>query len=151
MVKRLLAPLVAIAATVFLAAPASAAGATSSTQNMHGPFAPFHVDSMCGAPGGTISGTGNAVFHITVNAAGDVWITSTQEAFFTLTPDVGTVTFTGHFAVWFGLSANNQNSVLHDIVNVNATGSDGSTITLNVVDHLSISASGQVNLFMDCH
>ena len=151
MIRRLLVLFAVLAATVVLAAPASAGGATTSTQNLHGPFPPFHVDSTCGAPAGTISGTGNAVFHITVNAAGDVWVTNTQEAWFKLTPDTGTVTYSGHFAVWFGVSLNMNNSVMHDAINVRATGSDGSTITINLVDHMSISASGQVNLFMACH
>ncbi len=151
MIRRMLVIFAVLAATVVLATPVSAAGATSSTQNFHGAFPPFHVDSTCGAPAGTISGTGNAVFHITVNAAGDVWITNTQEAWFTLAPDTGTVTYSGHFAVWFGVSLNNNNSVSHDAINVRATGSDGSTITINLVDHLSVSASGQVNLFMACH
>ena len=151
MIRRLLVVLAILAATVVFAAPASAAPATTSTQNMHGAFPPFHVDPTCGAPGGTISGTGNAVFHITVNAAGDVWITTTQEAWFTLTPDTGTVTYSGHLAAWFGVSLNKNNSVVHDVVNVRATGSDGSLVTINLVDHLSVSASGQVNLFMACH
>ena len=151
MIRRLLVVFAVLAATVVLASPASAAGAASSTQNFHGAFPPFHVDSTCGAPAGTITGTGNAVFHITVNAAGDVWITSTQEAWFTLTPDVGTVTYSGHFAAWFGTSINQNNSVLHDTINVRAIGSDGSTVTINLVDHMSTSASGQVNLFMACH
>jgi hypothetical protein len=140
-----------LVATVVFAAPAAAAPATTSTQNFHGAFPPFHVDSTCGAPSGTVNATGNAIFHITVNAAGDTWITNTQEAWFTLTPDTGTVTYSGHFAVWFGASLNQNNYVLHDVLNIHATGSDGSTITVNAVDHLSVSASGQVNMFMACH
>lgn len=149
MIRRLLVPVAVLAAMVVLATPTSAT--TTQTQNIHGPFAPFHVDPACGAPGGTISGTGNAVFHITVNNAGDTWITTTQEAWFTLVPDTGPVTYSGHFAAWFGASLNNQNMVVHDITNARATGSDGSTLTLNVVDHLSVSANGQVNMFMACH
>jgi hypothetical protein len=42
--------------------------------------------------------------------------------------------------------------VVHDITNVKATATDGSgtTIMLHVVDHFSISANGQVNMFMAC-
>jgi hypothetical protein len=151
MIRRLLVALAMLVAAVVFAIPASAAGATTSTQNFHGAFPAFHVDSSCGAPSGTIVGTGNAVMHITVNAAGDVWITSTQEEWFTLTPDTGTVVYTGHFATWFGLSLNKNNAVVHDVLNVHATGSDGSTITFNLVDHMSVSATGQVNMFMACH
>jgi len=150
--KRLLVLFAALAATAVLAAPVSAAGATSVTTNFHGPFPPMHVTPLCGsaAPGGLLTGTGNAVFHTTVNAAGDFWLTSTQEAWFTLTPDTGTVTYSGHYAIWFGVSLNMNNQVQHDIFNIQATGSDGSTISLNIVDHLNVSANGQVNFFMDC-
>jgi hypothetical protein len=151
MIRRLLVVFAVLAATLLLAAPVSADGATSSTQNFHGAFPPFHVDATCGAASGTVFATGNAVFHITVNAAGDTWVTTTQEGWFTLTPDTGTVTYSGHFAVWFGASLNKNNTVLHDVLNIRATGSDGSIITVNAVDHLSISASGQVNMFMACH
>jgi hypothetical protein len=152
MTRRLLVLLAAVFASLVLAIPASADGATSQTQNFHGAFPPMQVGPLCGggAPGGTLSSTGNAVFHITINSAGDVWVTSTQEAWFNLVPDTGTVTYSGHFAAWFGESLNRNNAVLHDIFNIQATGSDGSKLSLNIVDHLSMSANGQVNLFMDC-
>jgi hypothetical protein len=152
MIRRLLVLFAVLATTVVLAAPASAAGATTQTQNFHGAFAPMQVTPLCGnaAPGGTLYSTGNAIFHITVNAAGDTWITTTEEAWFTLIPDTGTVTYSGHFATWFGLSLNRNNQVAHDTFNIKATGSDGSTLSLHMVDHLSISASGKVNMFSTC-
>ncbi len=151
MIKRLLVVFAVLAATVAFATPASADGAISSTQNMHGPFT-ITVGPLCGgtAPGGTLSGTTNAVFHTTVNSAGDFWLTATQEASFTLVPTTGSVTYSGHAAIWFGVSINKNNAVFLDTFNVHATGTDGSTISLNIVDHLSVSASGQVNMFMDC-
>ncbi len=78
MIRRMLVIFAVLAATVVLATPVSAAGATSSTQNFHGAFPPFHVDSTCGAPAGTISGTGNAVFHITVITFGQPEATDPQ-------------------------------------------------------------------------
>lgn len=152
MTRRLLVLLAAVFASLLLATPASAAGATSSTQNFHGAFPPMPVGPLCGnaAPGGTLYATGNAVFHITINAAGDEWVTTTQEAWFNLVPDTGTVTYTGHFATWFGLSLNRNNSVAHDVFNIKATGSDGSALTLHIVDHLNSSANGQINMFMSC-
>jgi hypothetical protein len=139
------------------AAPSAFAGgngAFTDTQNLHNVTQTFHVDAQCGAPAGTVTATFNAVMHITVNKAGDVWLTSTQEGWFVFVPDAAPVpTFAGHFAVWFGLSDNNRNSVLHDTFNVRATATDGSgaTLVIHAVDHFSVSASGQVNLFMDCH
>jgi kynureninase len=152
MTRRLVVLLSAVFASLVLATPASADGATSSTQNFHGAFPPMQVTPLCGsaAPGGTLVATGNAVFHITINAAGDEWVTTTQEAWFNLVPDTGTVTYTGHFATWFGLSLNQNNAVAHDVFNIQATGSDGSTITINIVDHLSTDANGQINMFSAC-
>lgn len=152
MTRRLIVLLTAVFATLLVATPASADGATSQTQNFHGAFPPMQVTPLCGsaAPGGTLYATGNAVFHITINAAGDEWVTSTQESWFTLVPDTGAVTYSGHFATWFGASLNRNNGVLHDVFNIQATGSDGSTLSLHIVDHLSVSANGQVNLFMNC-
>jgi hypothetical protein len=151
MIRRLFVPVAVLAAMVVLATPASANGATSQTFNFHGAFPPMTVGPLCGAPGGTLSGTGNAVMHITVNAAGDVWATSTQEAWFTLVQTDPTLpSYSGHYAIWFGGSFNNQNAVVHDNFNVQATGSDGSTINLHIVDHMSISASGQLNVFTTC-
>ena len=148
MFRRLLVLPAVLVMMLVMATPASAT--ITQTQNIHGAFAPFHVDAKCSAPAGTIFGTGNAVFHITINNAGDTWITSTQEEDFTFVPDVGTLTATGHFVVWFGVSVNNQNEVLHDVFNVRGTFSDGTPLTFHAVDHLSVSASGQVNLFMTC-
>jgi len=152
MTRRLIVLLSAVFASLVLAAPAFADGATSQTQNFHGAFPPMQVTPLCGssAPGGTLSSTGNAVFHITINAAGDEWVTTTQEAWFNLVPDTGTVTYSGHFSTWFGESLNRNNAVLHDHFSIQATGSDGSTLSINIVDHLSLNANGQVNLFMDC-
>lgn len=152
MTRRLILLLSAVFASLVFATPASAAGATSSTQNFHGAFPPMQVTPLCGsaAPGGTLFATGNAVFHITINAAGDEWVTTTQEAWFNLVPDTGTVTYTGHFATWFGLSLNKNNAVAHDVFNIQATGSDGSTITINIVDHMSMNANGQINMFSAC-
>jgi len=62
-------------------------------------------------------------------------------------------TFAGHVAAWFGVSDNNRNSVVHDALNGTLTATDGSgaSITVHVVDHISVSASGQVTVFMACH
>ena len=148
---------VLVLSSVAMAMPASASGggATTFTQTMHGPLQPFNVDATCGAPSGTITGTGNSIFHVTVSKDGnEFWVTSTTEEWFTITPDDKSLpTFSGHFAAWFGVSVNQNNSVQHDILNVQATANDGSgtTVRLNLVDHISVSASGQVNAFTACH
>jgi hypothetical protein len=62
------------------------------------------------------------------------------------------VTYSGHFAIWFGISDNLNNSVAHSTFNIAGTGSDGSTLTAHAVFHLSMSASGLVVFFdrMSC-
>ena len=147
----------AVVALLAFAAPSAFAGgngAFTQTVNLHNVPLTFPVGTQCGAPAGVVSGTFNEVMHVTVNKAGDVWVTVTQEGWFTFVADDPTLpTFAGHFAVWFGLSDNNRNSVMHDTFNIRATATDGSgsTLVIHAVDHVSVSASGQVNLFMDCH
>jgi hypothetical protein len=151
--------LAAIGVAGLLAVSASTAlaggnGATTFTQTMHGVTQSFPVGPLCGSPSGTLTETSNSVFHTTVNTAGDFWLTNTQEAWFTIVPDDPTLpNFAGHYDVWFGVSLNANNAVVHDIFNIRATATDGSgtTITVHLVDHMSISASGQVNIFSSCH
>jgi hypothetical protein len=151
MIRRLLVLVAVLAATVVFAAPVTASAGTSQTLTFHGTFPTMVVGPLCGAPGGTLSGTGNAVMHMNVNSAGDFWFTSTQEEWFTLVQADHTLpTYTGHYAIWFGGSGNLNNFVFHDNFNVQATGSDGSTINIHIVDHMSISADGQLNVFTTC-
>src|SRR5437879_10706897 len=91
MVRRLLLLLfVLVVSSLAVAAPVSAggSGATSSTVNSHGVFVPFHVDSTCGTASGTISGTGNQGFHLTVSTDGnEFWITTNQEEWIKITAE----------------------------------------------------------------
>jgi hypothetical protein len=100
---------------------------------------------------GTATTTTNSILHVTVNGAGDVWVTGTTTYHFTFVPNApnasGAPSYRGEFTFWFGVSLNKNNSVMHDIGNIVLNGSDGSQITLHVVDHFSVSASGVVNNF----
>jgi hypothetical protein len=124
------------------------------TQNVHGMVQIFPSSVPCidapAPPGpftGTLTITFNAVFHVTVNQAGDVWLTGTTEGAFSFVPfDPARPSYTGHFASWFGASLNRNNAVFHDIFNVHGTGSDGSTLTFHVIDHVNIDSSGVVTL-----
>jgi hypothetical protein len=154
--QRTVASLAMVAAFAFMAPSAFAGGngAFTQTQNLHKVPLTFPVGTQCGAPAGVVSGTFNEVMHVTINKAGDVWVTVTQEGWFTFVAEDPTMpTFAGHFAVWFGLSDNNRNSVMHDTFNIRAIATDGSgaILDMHAVDHVSVSANGQVNLFMDCH
>ncbi len=117
------------------------------TQNTHGaqtfPTNVPCVDPAMGPPTGMLTIDGNTVFHETVNTAGDGWITGTTEGAFSFTPfDPKRVSYAGHAESWFGGSFNMNNTVLHDTLNISGTGSDGSTLTAHIIDHMSISASG---------
>jgi hypothetical protein len=101
-------------------------------------------------PGGSLAITiETGVFHITVDGAGDLWATSTIEGGFTFTAAPSGTVYTGHFMEWFGTEANNLNFVnLGNITFVGMT-ADGSTISLHFVFHFSLSATGQVTVFMN--
>jgi hypothetical protein len=123
------------------------------TQNVQGQVQTFPtnvpcVDPMTGPPTGMLTITTNSVFHVTVNQAGDLWITGTTEGDFSFVPfPPRTVSYTGHFASWFGVSLNRNNTVFHDTFNVHGTGSDGSTLSAHFINHFSMSASGMTLMF----
>jgi hypothetical protein len=123
------------------------------TQNVHGQVQTFPtnvpcVDPMTGPPTGILTITFNGVFHVTVNGAGDVWVTSTSAGDFSFAPfPPRTVSYTGHFTTWFGASLNRNNGVFHDTFNVHGTGSDGSTLSAHFITHFSMSASGMTLVF----
>jgi len=130
--------------------PGPQASTCTYTQNDHGLTQTFPSTVPCidaPAPPGPFTGlltlTYNDVFHITVNKAGDVWLTGTTAGTFSFTPfDLSRPSYTGHFASWFGASLNKNNYVFHDTFNVHGTGSDGSTLSFHMIDHMSVSASG---------
>jgi hypothetical protein len=102
----------------------------------------------CSGVVGTATMISNSIVHVTVNGAGDVWITQTATYHFTFVPNSpGSPSYHGEFTFWFGESLNKNNVVIHDIGNIVVNGSDGSQITLHLLDHFSVSASGAVNQF----
>lgn len=165
--RKLLALLAAVAMSAILAIPASAQGlpctptpdgsgaATCTVQMRDVTFGPFPVVGFTcpdgtTVPGGLVTVTFNtAIFHITVNTAGDIWATGTEEGTFVLVTGPPVVTFTGHLTGWFGESINAQNFVFHSIFNVTGTGSDGSHISFQMEFHWSTSATGTMTLMFD--
>jgi hypothetical protein len=107
-----------------------------------------HNVNPCSGVVGTATMVTNSIVHVTVNGAGDVWITETATSHFSFVPNSpGPPSYRGEFTFWFGESLNRNNVVFHDIGNIVVNGSDGSQIALHLVDHFSVSASGAVNQF----
>jgi hypothetical protein len=101
-----------------------------------------------GVPGTLSEDFRNEIFHVTVNGAGDVWLTTTQTGSISFVPfDTSQPSYFGHTEFWFGGSLNKNNAVIHDASNARLTGTDGTTIAMHVVDHMSLSARGMVNTF----
>lgn len=125
------------------------------TQNVQGQVRTFPASLPCvdpmtvpPTPTGMLTLITNSVIHVTVNQAGDLWVTGTQEGSVGFTPfDPARPSYTGHFASWFGVSLNQNNSVVHDTFNVHLTGSDGSTLDFHFIRHFSMSASGMTVMF----
>jgi hypothetical protein len=93
----------------------------------------------------------NGIFHITINKAGDEWDTGTVEGSFTFTGADTNIVYTGHFSQWFGDSFNNRNMVQHATINFVGSSLTGDHIALHIEFHLSVSASGNVQMFFKTH
>jgi hypothetical protein len=121
----------------------------TATQILKNQTMSFPSSNPCtGAPGMLTLAFSNEIFHETVNAAGDVWLTSTNTGAVSFVPlDSSQPSYFGHTTGWFGTSLNKNNAVFHDTQNSTLTGTDGSTISMHLVDHLSVNANGAVNAF----
>jgi hypothetical protein len=122
------------------------------TATFHGQVSvdPANVNP-CSGVIGTATMITNSIVHVTVNGAGDVWVTSTSTSHFTFVPNapnqLGAPSYRGEMTFWFGASLNKNNLVFHDTGNIVLHGSDGSQITFHLLDHFNTSASGAVNTF----
>jgi hypothetical protein len=162
MKKLLVAALFTVGWGLVAAAPAVAGGNSSTpcapipqastctyTQNLHGVTQSFPSNVPCVDPPNSVTGivtlTYNVVNHVTVNTAGDAWFTTTQAGTFSFTPfDPNGLSYSGHFAIWFGASFNQNNGVLPDIFNLHGTASDGTKLSFHMIDHASITSTGVV-------
>lgn len=120
-------------------------GTTTCTMNVHGatfPVGPPNPPCIPPDAFGAVSNV-NAVFHFTINKAGDFWATGTDEGDVSVTVPSTGVVYTGHFMIWFGASINSQNFVQNQTFNAHLTGSDGSTLDAHFAQGFGVSASGQ--------
>ena len=124
----------------------------SYTANSHGVVSVDTANTNpCSGVIGTATMITNSITHVTVNGAGDVWVTSTSTAHFTFVPNAPNLSrapsYRGEMTFWFGASLNKNNMVFHDTGNIVLHGTDGSKITFHLLDHFNTSASGAVNTF----
>lgn len=131
MIKRLLTILGVVVAVLLLPVAAEA----TTTQTIHVNGVPIDVGPAGCVPGDLMI-NGNGVLHMTVNNAGDVWVTGTLEGAATATG------FSGHAAAWFGVEDNAQNSVNHFIANAVGTLSDGTPLTIHQEGQFTVNANG---------
>jgi len=131
--KRFLAVAAALAGLFVM--PLAAHATTNSTLHLNG--VPIDV-----GPAGCVSGdlviSGNGVLHLTINNAGDGWLTGTIE---------GSVTdaaagYTGHGAAWFGVEDNNHNFVAPFIADSVGTLADGTPLHIHQVGQFTVNAQG---------
>ncbi|HEX8982788.1 MAG TPA: hypothetical protein VF792_08470 [Ktedonobacterales bacterium] len=151
-VRGAIAACAVVATLAFGAMPALAdgSGAQTNTITMKNAYIPFGPGANpCTGASGTLAATSvNGVLHETINKAGDIWDTGTLTGTFQFVPDDSTQpTYTGHGTTWFGDSFNNQNTVNHFTMNLNLTGTDGSSVTMHENGHFGVSASGIPNEF----
>jgi hypothetical protein len=134
------------------AGPASAAGGShtqTDTQTFH--FVQS-FDNVNPCTGDELIGTetSNVVNHITYFTNGDeAWGTFTETDRVSATDAITGVTYSGHDTFWGNFNLNNQNSNFTFTGSVHATGSDGSTITLHEVGHMTLTPGGTVTVNFD--
>ena len=145
--RTILTALAAMALVLGFAGTAAAGDTFTQTINQHNITVTAFIPIGCGGPFLTYTATGNSVQHITVNGAGDFWITTTFEGTGTLT--TGGQSYTGHLIDRFGLEDNNRNGVVHATFNfvgdgLTVHGAFDTTTNANgtvTADHFNVSCS----------
>lgn len=134
--RKLIAVVAALGAVAL--APVMADATTTSTTHISG--VPIDVGSAGCVPGDLVI-SGNGVLHLTVNNAGDSWLTGTIEGPATVS-GAGATLFSGHAAAWFGIEDNAQNSVRHFIANADGTLSNGTALSIHQEGQFTVNANG---------
>ena len=113
----LAAMLAMLTAGVTLADAGGRGTVTITTHDQNVLLFSFPTTNPCTGATGTLDATAaTEVFHVTSFTTGpEFWMTGTAQGTVTFTPDDPQgVSLSGHFASWFGESANNKNDVQHD-------------------------------------
>ena len=156
MVRRLVFGCLAVGLLLLSAAPALADPPTTETTTTHNLVETFvDVIPACEEDGPlyTITTTSNLVVHETVFADGRVHATFTQTGTFVAVPldDPSLPSFTGHFTQWGNFNQNRKTVNGSFTFSLHGTGSDGSTVSINLHDHFNVRPDGSVNEHFHCH
>ena len=145
----------ALGALGLAVAPAASAAAGGSghtvtmTENFHGTTT-FQDFNPCTGELLDITGVGNSVNHVTYFPGGDeVWATFTETDKITATGTVTGVVYTGHSTVWGNFNVNERNSNTTFTNTIVVRGSDGSTIKLHDVSHVTYNGNGIITVTFD--
>ena len=116
------------------------------SETIHGvlgpPQPPLEVINPCNGDTGALSlDIAQAVYHITVNGAGDAWDTGTTIGTAVFTDDAGP-SGSGHFTNWFGDEFNAQNMVQPSTFSVVIHLSTGQTATFHMASNTVFTPNG---------
>jgi hypothetical protein len=153
---RRLALVLLAAGLLLFAAPAFAQPPTNVTTHEKGLVETFvDVIPTCAEDGPlyTITTTSNLVMHETIFDDGRVHATFTQTGKFSAVPleDPSLPTFTGSFTQWGGFNQNGNTVNGTFTFSLRGRGSDGSRVSLHLVEHFNERPDGTVNEFFHCH
>jgi hypothetical protein len=155
MTRRLAFGLLAVG-LLLIAAPAFAQPPTNTTTTQKGLVETFvDVIPTCeeDGPPYTITITSNLITHETIFDDGRIHATFTQTGTFSAVPleDPSLPSFTGKFTQWGGFNQNGQTVNGTFTFNLHGTGSDGSKVSINLVEHFNARPDGSVNELFHCH
>jgi hypothetical protein len=143
---------VAVGLLGMLGAPAAFAGgngAVTFTQHDRDVVDVSSDVNPCTGDTGTLTMTYSDVFHGTINKTGS-WFTGTLQGTIEFVPDnPAAVTYSGHFAAWFGDENNLRNDVEHSTFNAHLTGTDGTTVGVHDNAQATMNANGVITVSFD--
>jgi hypothetical protein len=143
---------VAVGSLGMFAAPAAFAGgngALTFTQHDRDVVDVSSDFNPCTGDTGTLTMTYSDILHGTINKTGS-WFTGTLQGTIEFVPDnPAAVTYSGHFAAWFGDENNLRNDVEHSTFNAHLTGTDGTTVGVHDNAQATMNANGVITVTFD--
>lgn len=138
-----LAAMLAVAMGGVAAAAQGGAGTETTTVHEQFAFSEPGLNPCTGEKGTLMAISSNSVFHITLQADGDHWVTGNAEGSVKFMPGEGGIPYSGHFHMWFGESLNNKNEVHHETGTFVLSAANGSKVTVHMVGHVSTNGKGE--------